>query len=141
LEEIGPEESVPPEQMDKYLAEMEEKMREAARKFDFKQAAAYRQGPESAAPPRDIEVAMRTLVEVIRDLKNSGRKLVFPNVQEGLWRRMGQFDVEQYGFFKFKEFLQEAERRSIVRRDKFDRLRTDRDVDRAVRKPAVRQPD
>ncbi|HYV64368.1 MAG TPA: excinuclease ABC subunit UvrB, partial [Bryobacteraceae bacterium] len=32
LEEIGPEESVPPEQMDKYLAEMEEKMREAARK-------------------------------------------------------------------------------------------------------------
>jgi excinuclease ABC subunit B len=42
LEEIGPEENVPPEQMDKYLAEMEEKMREAARKFDFKQAAAYR---------------------------------------------------------------------------------------------------
>jgi len=38
LEEIGPEESVPPEQMDKYLAEMGE----AARKFDFKQAAAYR---------------------------------------------------------------------------------------------------
>ena len=42
LEEIGPEVSVPPEQMDQYLAEMEEKMREAARKFDFKQAAAYR---------------------------------------------------------------------------------------------------
>ena len=42
LEEIGPEESIPPEQMDKYLAEMEERMREAARKFDFKQAAAYR---------------------------------------------------------------------------------------------------
>ena len=42
LEEIGPEESVPPEEMDKYLAEMEEKMREAARKFDFKQAALYR---------------------------------------------------------------------------------------------------
>jgi excinuclease ABC subunit B len=42
LEEIGPELSVPPEQMDQYLAEMEEKMREAARKFDFKQAAAYR---------------------------------------------------------------------------------------------------
>src|ERR1700681_1579656 len=42
LEEMGPEENVPPEQMDKYLAEMEEKMREAARKFDFKQAAAYR---------------------------------------------------------------------------------------------------
>jgi excinuclease ABC subunit B len=33
---------LPPEQMDKYLAEMEERMREAARKFDFKQAAAFR---------------------------------------------------------------------------------------------------
>src|SRR6202035_1083896 len=42
LEEMEPEQSVPPEQMDKYLAEMEEKMREAARRFDFKQAAAYR---------------------------------------------------------------------------------------------------
>jgi hypothetical protein len=37
-----PEISVPPEQMDQYPAEMEEKMREAARKFDFKQAAASR---------------------------------------------------------------------------------------------------
>jgi excinuclease ABC subunit B len=34
--------SIPPEHMDAYLAELEEKMREAARKFDFKQAAAYR---------------------------------------------------------------------------------------------------
>ncbi len=34
--------SVPPEHMDRYLAELEEKMRAAARKFDFKQAAAYR---------------------------------------------------------------------------------------------------
>ncbi len=42
LEEPGLEETVPPEQMDKYLAELEEKMRDAARKFDFKQAAAYR---------------------------------------------------------------------------------------------------
>ena len=33
---------VPPERMEAYLAEIEEKMREAARRFDFKQAAAYR---------------------------------------------------------------------------------------------------
>jgi excinuclease ABC subunit B len=33
---------VPPERMEAYLAELEEKMREAARRFDFKQAAAYR---------------------------------------------------------------------------------------------------
>jgi hypothetical protein len=66
-------------------------------------------------PGRDLDQAYRVLVEVIRDLRSAGRKLVFPNVQEGLWRRLGQFDVEQYGFFKFKEFLQEAERRGIVR--------------------------
>src|SRR4029077_16271140 len=54
LEEIGPEERVPPEEMDKYLAEMEEKMREAARKFDFKQAAQYRD--------RLKEIRGRTLV-------------------------------------------------------------------------------
>jgi excinuclease ABC subunit B len=34
--------AIPPEQMDKYLAELEERMREAARKFDFKEAAAFR---------------------------------------------------------------------------------------------------
>jgi excinuclease ABC subunit B len=34
--------AIPPEQMEKYLSELEEKMREAARKFDFKQAAALR---------------------------------------------------------------------------------------------------
>ena len=33
---------MPREQMEAYLAELEEKMREAARHFDFKQAAAYR---------------------------------------------------------------------------------------------------
>jgi len=34
--------SIPADQMDKYLAELEERMREAARKFDFKEAAAFR---------------------------------------------------------------------------------------------------
>ena len=42
---LEPEEEVAeiaPEQMEKYLQELEERMREAARKFDFKQAAAFR---------------------------------------------------------------------------------------------------
>ncbi len=42
LEEDSPSESVPPERYEEYLKELEEKMREAARKFDFKQAATYR---------------------------------------------------------------------------------------------------
>ncbi len=70
--------------------------------------------PAPAEPTRDLDQAYRMLVEVVRDLHAAGRKLVFPNVQEGLWRRLGEFNVEQYGFFKFKEFLQEAARRGIV---------------------------
>jgi len=42
LEDFDPAEVVPPEQMEQHLKELEEKMREAARKFDFKQAVAYR---------------------------------------------------------------------------------------------------
>ncbi len=42
LEEDDMAADVPPEQMEKYLADLEERMRESARKFDFKQAAAYR---------------------------------------------------------------------------------------------------
>jgi excinuclease ABC subunit B len=38
-DEVG---ELPPEQMERYLADLEERMREAARKFDFKQAAAFR---------------------------------------------------------------------------------------------------
>jgi excinuclease ABC subunit B len=34
--------NIPPEQMESYLADLEERMRESARKFDFKQAAAFR---------------------------------------------------------------------------------------------------
>jgi excinuclease ABC subunit B len=42
LEDDRLETDVPPEKMEAYLAEIEEKMREAARHFDFKRAAAYR---------------------------------------------------------------------------------------------------
>jgi excinuclease ABC subunit B len=42
LEEPGEDSAVPPERMEAHLVELEEKMREAARSFDFKQAAAYR---------------------------------------------------------------------------------------------------
>jgi excinuclease ABC subunit B len=52
--------AVPPEQMDQYLAELEEKMRAAARKFDFKQAAAYRD--------RIKEIKTKALISVAPDL-------------------------------------------------------------------------
>jgi excinuclease ABC subunit B len=42
LESEAESAAIPPDQMDKYLADLEERMREAARKFDFKEAAAFR---------------------------------------------------------------------------------------------------
>jgi excinuclease ABC subunit B len=42
LESDEETDAIPPEQMDKYLADLEERMRDAARKFDFKEAAAFR---------------------------------------------------------------------------------------------------
>ncbi|MBV8847539.1 MAG: excinuclease ABC subunit UvrB [Bryobacterales bacterium] len=42
LDEPEADANVPPERMEAYLKELEEKMREAARHFDFKQAAVYR---------------------------------------------------------------------------------------------------
>ena len=42
LEDPLADQAVPPEQLESYLAELEQKMREAARHFDFKQAAALR---------------------------------------------------------------------------------------------------
>ena len=49
--------SVAPEQMEQYLTDLEERMREAARKFDFKQAAVYRD--------RIKELRSKTVTDVI----------------------------------------------------------------------------
>ena len=42
MDDPAEDQEVPAEKLDDYLAELEEKMRKAARKFEFKQAAAYR---------------------------------------------------------------------------------------------------
>jgi excinuclease ABC subunit B len=42
LESDNEVDNIPPAQMETYLSELEERMRESARKFDFKQAAAFR---------------------------------------------------------------------------------------------------
>ncbi len=48
--------AVPPEQLDQYLAELEAKMRAAAQRFDFKQAAAFRD--------RIKELKSKALIEI-----------------------------------------------------------------------------
>jgi len=51
--------AVPPEQLDQYLAELEVKMRAAAQRFDFKQAAAFRD--------RIQELKSKALIEITVD--------------------------------------------------------------------------
>ena len=51
--------AVPPEQLDQYLAELEGKMRAAAQRFDFKQAAAFRD--------RIKELKSKALIEITAD--------------------------------------------------------------------------
>jgi excinuclease ABC subunit B len=53
-EETG---AVPPEQLDQYLAELEAKMRAAAQRFDFKQAAAFRDRIKELKSKALIEIA------------------------------------------------------------------------------------
>jgi excinuclease ABC subunit B len=51
--------AVPPEQLDQYLTELEAKMRAAAQRFDFKQAAAFRD--------RIKELKSKALIEITAD--------------------------------------------------------------------------
>jgi excinuclease ABC subunit B len=50
--------AVPPEQLDQYLAELEAKMRAAAQRFDFKQAAAFRDRIKELKTKSLIEIAV-----------------------------------------------------------------------------------
>src|SRR5579872_2493039 len=53
-DEVG---AVPPEQLDQYLTELEAKMRAAAQRFDFKQAAAFRDRIKELKSKALIEIA------------------------------------------------------------------------------------
>ena len=58
LEEEEERGEVPPEQMEKYMAELEQRMREAASKFDFKQAVALRDRLQELKTRAVIDVTM-----------------------------------------------------------------------------------
>lgn len=65
------------------------------------------------APPRDE--AYKALAEVVRYVREKGRPNVFAQVKLLLASRLGDFDEQQYGFSKFKDFMKEAERRGLVK--------------------------
>lgn len=77
-------------------------------------------GPQRAAPPhappiRSLDEVFEALVEVIKELREGNRRRTFPNVHEGLVRRLGSFSPAAFGFQRFRDFVAEAERRGYLR--------------------------
>ena len=66
-----------------------------------------------AAP--SLEDALKTLVEVVKFVREKGRPNVFAQVKLLLTSRLGNFDEQAYGFAKFKDFMKEAERRGLIK--------------------------
>ena len=62
-----------------------------------------------------LDDAMKTLVDVVRFVREKGRPNVFAQVKLLLTSRLGNFDEQAYGFAKFKDFMKEAERRGLVK--------------------------
>jgi len=64
---------------------------------------------------RSLDEVFEALAEVLRELRDGSRRRVFPNVHEGLIRRLGSFSPAAFGFQRFKDFMTEAERRGHIR--------------------------
>lgn len=64
---------------------------------------------------RSLDEVFEALGDVVRELRDTGRRRVFPNVHEGLIRRLGSFSPAAFGFQRFKDFMGEAERRGHIR--------------------------
>lgn len=62
-----------------------------------------------------LDDALKTLVEVVRFVREKGRPNVFAQVKLLLTSRLGNFDEQVYGFAKFKDFMKEAERRGLIK--------------------------
>ncbi len=62
-----------------------------------------------------LEDALKTLVEVVKYVREKGRPNVFAQVKLLMTSRLGNFDEQAYGFSKFKDFMKEAERRGIIK--------------------------
>ncbi|MBI4498500.1 MAG: NERD domain-containing protein [Chloroflexi bacterium] len=76
-------------------------------------------GPQRAAaahgaPIRSLDEVFEALVEVIKELRDHNRRRAFPNVHEGLVRRLGSFSPAAFGFQRFRDFMAEAERRGYI---------------------------
>jgi uncharacterized LabA/DUF88 family protein len=66
-----------------------------------------------AAP--SLDDAMKTLVDVVKFVREKGRPNVFAQVKLLMTSRLGNFDEQTFGYAKFKDFMKEAERRGLIK--------------------------
>ena len=65
--------------------------------------------------PEQMDELCEAVVQAIRTLRDSNQKRFFPNIHGLLRQRFGGFQPQIYGFISFKAFMQEVERRSLIR--------------------------
>lgn len=78
--------------------------------------------PEVARAPAELpavsedqlDQALRLVVDIVRESRYPGRALA-AYVKQEMIKRLGEFDESRYGFKQFRMFLQEAERRGLIR--------------------------
>lgn len=62
----------------------------------------------------ELDRAFRTVIEILRDSRMPGRGLL-SWVKHEMIKRMRGFDQNRFGFSQFKQFMEEAERRSMLK--------------------------
>ncbi len=62
-----------------------------------------------------LDDALKALVDVVKYVREKGRPNVFAQVKLLLTSRLGNFDEQNYGFAKFKDFMKEAEKRGLIK--------------------------
>jgi len=70
--------------------------------------------PIPAAQNAELERAFRTVAEILCDSRSPGRGLL-SWVKHEMIKRMRGFDQTRFGFAQFKQFMEEAERRGLLR--------------------------
>jgi hypothetical protein len=65
--------------------------------------------------PEKMDELCEAVVQAVRHLRDSSQKRFFPNVHGLLRQRFGGFQPQVFGFISFKSFMQEAERRGLIR--------------------------
>lgn len=74
-----------------------------------------RQSAERAAPTADRDLAIELLVDVVRELRDRGTVRLFTAVNEEVRRRFGELPNDRIPYERFKDFVQDAQRRGKIR--------------------------